>query len=83
MSNFRMERIERLLQELRYEVERGMLEREIDETITFGFFVPISQTIPNGVVKCEFRARPVPHYYAIGEVRPRLRLVKGATNDPL
>jgi hypothetical protein len=76
-TNFRRERIEKLLYELRYEVERGMLEREIDETITFGFFVPISQSIPDGVVKCEFRTRPVPRYYAVGEAcEPRLRLVK-------
>jgi len=77
-TSFRMKRIERLLHELRYEVERGMMEREIDETITFGFYVPFSQAIPNGVVKCEFRTRPVPHYMAVAVAcEPRLRLIEG------
>ena len=79
-TGFRKERIEKLLHELRYEIERGMMDREIDETITFSFFIPYSHAIPDGVVKCEFRTRPVPRYYAIGEAcEPRLRLVKGAT----
>ena len=30
-TNFRRERIEKLLHELRYEVERGMLARDVDE----------------------------------------------------
>lgn len=78
-TNFRMERIQKLLNELRYEVERGMMEREIDETISYSFFVPISQAIPDGVVKCEFRTHPVPRYVALGEAcEPRLRLVKGS-----
>ena len=75
-TNFRKERIEKLLHELRYEVERGMMEREIDETITFRFHVPISQAIPDGVVFCEFRTRPA-HRYAMydSHIEPRLRLV--------
>jgi len=82
-TNFRMERIQKLLNELRYEVERGIMEREIDETISYTFFVPISQAIPEGVVKCVFQTRPVPRYVAIGEAcEPRLRLVKGAAMAP-
>jgi hypothetical protein len=75
-----MERIEKLLHELQYEVERGMMERDIDETITFGFFVPMSSRIPDGVVKCSFVTRPIPRYEmaSIG-YEPRLRLVKGGT----
>jgi hypothetical protein len=76
-TGFRKERIERLLRELRYEVERGMLERDIDETIGFRFYVPISQAIPDGVVFCEFRTRPVPRYTMHpDDLKPRLKLVK-------
>lgn len=77
-TNIRRERIERLLNELRYEVERGMMEREIDEEMGFRFIVPLSQKIPDGVVFCEFRTRPVQRYMVIDglEPEPRLRVVK-------
>lgn len=76
-TNFRMERIEKLLNELRYEVARGMMEREIEETISFSFIVPVSRDIPDGVVRCSFETRPVPRYAAIGfDPMPRLRIVK-------
>jgi len=76
-SNIRRERIERLLNELRYEVERGMLEREIDEEMGFRFYVPISNKIPDGVVFCEFRTRPVPrNVMSPDDIQPRLRVVK-------
>jgi len=75
--NFRRERIEKLLHELRYEVERGMLERDIDETLTFRFYVPVSRRIPGGVVRCEFSSRPVHHLDVFAhDLEPRLRLVK-------
>lgn len=75
--NVRKERIERLLNELRYEVERGMLEREIDEEMGFRFYVPISQKIPDGIVFCEFRTRPMPrHAMSAEDIKPRLRVVK-------
>ncbi len=76
-TNFRRERIEKLLHELRYEVERGMLERDIDETMGFRFYVPISNVIRDGVVFCEFRTRPVPRIMmSPDDMQPRLRLVK-------
>lgn len=76
-DQYRRERIERLLYELRYEIERGMLEHEIDETLTFQFYVPLSRAIPNGVVRCEFRTRPIPRYaMSLGDIEPRLKLVK-------
>jgi hypothetical protein len=76
-TNFRKERIEKLLHELRYEVERGMLEGDIDETVGFRFYVPLSKAIPDGVVFCEFRTRPVPRYYMHpDDLQPRLKLVK-------
>lgn len=76
-TNFRRERIEKLLYELRYEVERGMMEREIDEEMGFRFYVPISNAIPGGVVFCEFRTRPIPrHEMHPDYLEPRLKLVK-------
>lgn len=76
-TNFRRERIEKLLHELRYEVERGMMEKDIDETMGFRFYVPISRAIPDGVVFCEFRTRPVPRYEMNpDDIQPRLRIVK-------
>lgn len=74
----RMERIERLLRELEYEVTRGIMEREIDEDIGFRFIVPMSQKIPGGIVGCEFRTRPAMTYEAAyyGEYEaPKLRIV--------
>lgn len=78
-TNFRMERIEKLLHELEYEVTRGMMEGDIDEQLGFRFYVPISKAIPDGVVHCEFRTRPTPRYAMhIDDIRPRLRIVKAA-----
>ncbi len=76
-TNFRRERIDKLLHELRYEVERGMMERDIDETLMFRFYVPISHAIPDGVVFCEFRTRPLPrHTMHPDDLQPRLKVVK-------
>ncbi len=76
-TNFRQERIEKLLHELRYEIERGMMQKEIDETISFRFYVPVSSAIPDGVVFCEFRTRPIPRYLMERDhLEPRLKLVK-------
>lgn len=78
-TNFRRERIEKLLHELRYEVERGMLEHDIDETMGFRFYVPISRAIPDGVVLCEFHTRPIHrHMMNPADLQPRLRIVGGS-----
>jgi hypothetical protein len=77
-TNIRQERIERLLQELRYEVERGMMEHEIEEEMSFRFYVPISTAIPDGVVFCEFRTRPIPrHMMHPDDLQPRLKSIAG------
>ena len=77
-DKYRLERIERLLNELRYECERGMMEGEIDEQMVFRFIVPLSKAIPNGVVFCEFHTRPTPHYMCPypEAASPKLRVVK-------
>lgn len=75
--NVRQERIEKLLRELKYEVTRGMLEKEIGEEMGFQFYVPISNKIPDGVVFCEFRTRPVPRYAMHPDaMEPRLKVVR-------
>lgn len=75
--NYRFERIERLLEELRYEVTRGMMEREVDEEIGYRFTVPVSNKIEGGVVWCEFRTRPVSYISAAHDASgPKLRVVK-------
>ena len=79
-SNFRRDRIEKLFHELKYEIERGMMEGDIDETLGFRWYVPISKSIKDGVVFCEFRSRPVlRHYMDPRDLQPRLRLVKNST----
>lgn len=76
-TNIRRERIQKLLHELRYEIERGMLDREIGEEMGFRFYVPISSKIPDGVVFCEFRTRPIPRAMMHpDDLQPRLKLVK-------
>lgn len=78
-TNLRKERIEKLLHELRYEIERGMLDRDIDETLAFRFYVPLSNAIPDGVVFCEFRTQPLPRYMMNPtDIVPRLRLVQAS-----
>ena len=71
----RLERIERLLGELRYEVEIGMMQGEIDEHLGFEFMVPQSKRIPDGIVFCSFRTEPRPHYYANPQ-QPRLKVIR-------
>lgn len=72
----RQERIDRLLHELRYEVERGMMEGEVDEHLSFRFLVPTSKTFSRGVVDCRFETRPVQHAIFLGIEEPRLKVVK-------
>lgn len=63
-NSFRMGRIEKLINELMYELERGFMESEIEETINFRHIVPISREIPGGMVLCSFSTRPV-HYESV------------------
>ena len=74
----RKERIEKMLHELRYEIEVGMLQGDIEETIGFEWCVPISKSIPEGVVLCSFRTRPMHRQaaFGIGMEEPRLRIIK-------
>lgn len=77
-AEMRMERINRLFHELRYEIERGFMEGEIDEMIGYQFVVPVSRQITDGVVYCRFETRPVHRGSVMGldlNPEPRLKLV--------
>jgi hypothetical protein len=76
--NYRQERIERLLEELRYEITRGMMEGEVDECLEYRFFVPVSKSITDGVVHCRFVCLPIPAHWTAAHAghEPRLRVVK-------
>ena len=76
-DNYRLERIERILEELEYEVVRGIMDNEIDETIMFRFRVPISRHIKDGIVECQFTTRPTLPYFD-DPTKDRLRLVPRA-----
>lgn len=65
-ANVRKERINQLLDQLKYEITRGIMEREIEESLGFAFIIPISNAIPKGVVWCEFRTLPMLHPPFIG-----------------
>lgn len=84
-KNYRQERIERLLDELRYEITRGMMEGEIEEQLTFSFIVPVSKVYPtNGVVMCRFETRPLEHqaFLPSGSSQdPGLRVVGGKDTE--
>jgi hypothetical protein len=57
--NYRMQRVERLLEELKYEVTRGMLEGDLpDETMGFRFYVPISKAIYEALCSASFAHAP-------------------------
>ena len=78
-DKMRMERIERLLNELKYEVMRGCMENEIDEHIRFNFIVPVSKHITGGMVYCSFETRAVHRDSIAGremDLEPRLKLVE-------
>jgi len=77
-ANIRMERIQRLLKELQYEVTRGMLEHEVDEHLGFVFYVPVSRQVPDGVVRCSFETRPTTRAscWPTEPAGPRLRVIR-------
>jgi len=56
---YRQDRIERLLGDLRHEIERGVINHEISEHLSFKFMVPMSKEGPAYVVKCQFELRPI------------------------
>lgn len=66
MSDFRKERITKLFCELEYEITRGVMEGDIEENFGFSFLIPVSKTLPNGLVHCAFHSRAISRDSAIG-----------------
>ena len=73
-SSYRRERIERLLSEVKYEIERGVVDREIDESLGFEFIVPISRLGDGWVVQFRLSMQPVSRQSV--DLGSRLRLVE-------
>lgn len=73
-SNFRFQRIEYLLNELKHEVTRGIEQGEIDEKLKFQFIAGMSRAVSKSYVFCEFRTftRPYHEFDAV----PKLRIIK-------
>jgi hypothetical protein len=76
---YRQERIERLLAELRHEIERGCINREIPEHMAYRFIVPISALGPDFIVAMTMSLRPVARNQMDGDDADngRLRVIKG------
>lgn len=78
-DKYRLERVERLLHELEYEITRGMMEGDLpEETMGFRFVVPVSKVFPDGGVKCTFDTRPIPRTEMLFgmEQKPKLTIVR-------
>lgn len=73
---YRKDRIERLLQEVRYEVERGVLGREIPETLGFEFVIPVSKEGDDWCVQFVVRMKPMPRWQIASDTR-KLKLISG------
>jgi hypothetical protein len=79
-GDMRRERIERLLNELEYEITRGIMNREIDPHMGMSSILPGG---PTGHVSISFDVRPSDGRYAgFGPDRmPRLRVVENKEEE--
>lgn len=73
--DIRRERIERLLDELEYEVTRGVMEREIEPDLSFQKLMPGG---PAGTVGLAVYLRPVGREEHFPSMPSRLRVVGGS-----
>lgn len=74
-AKMRLERIERLIRELEYEVARGLMEREIEPRMGFQKIIPLDG---NRYALIRFDVHPTTNvwHYAPDEIKPHLRTVK-------
>jgi hypothetical protein len=72
-NDMRRERIERLLMDLKYEVVRGVMEREIEPEIHFSQLIPGEN---GGLVHFEFHVYKGSGNLPQQNVMPKLRVVK-------
>lgn len=75
-DEFRKGRIEKLLAEVEYEITRGVLNRDIDEAMSFEFIIPVSTHGEDWCVQFVARMKPVPRWQ-IGNNGRRLELLRG------
>lgn len=75
-SNIRLERIQRLLKELEYEITRGVMDHEIEPEMSYNFVIPYG---PAGRVRLEMRMRPIQRdeYYWVEPNKCTLRVIDG------
>lgn len=71
-DTYRKDRIERLLHELKYEITRGIVERDIEEQFHFQWMFP-SMADSSKVVCCHFSIERRYHH----DIPPLLHAVKG------
>ena len=71
----RINRIDILLYELKYEVTRGIMEGDIEEHMTYEFFIPQSKELKGGIIQCTFNTKPTFYNTALYN-EPKLRVVK-------
>lgn len=76
-AKMRMERIERLIAELEYEIIRGVMEHEIEPEIHFAKIFPCTGRGDN-LARIDLHVSPAKAYdmAAQGRVGPRLRVVE-------
>lgn len=78
-ANIRRERIERLLRELKYEITRGVMEREIEPRMGMEKIIPGG---PTGYVTFRLDVRPSDgRSFAMQDQMPRLRVVGSESGE--
>lgn len=81
-AKMRLERIERLLSELEYEITRGVMEREIEPDFHFRKLFPCAGR-GDGMAQMELHVWPATRRDMPGYTRaPKLRLVDAAPTAP-
>lgn len=63
-DEWRKQRIERLFEELQYEITRGVMQHDITERMKFSFVIPISQEGEDWAVCFVADLRPMPRWSA-------------------
>lgn len=73
-SNIRLERIQRLIKELEYEITRGVMEHEIEPDLHYSFMLPGG---PTGRVAIELHVYPVRREQYFAPDKSTLRAIDG------
>lgn len=82
MSSSRIERIEKLMYQLRDEIEHGVIAGDINEKLAFDFYIPFSRRIKKGMVYCLFETKPIgTEMMNIDLVEKRMDLVKRGPDE--